>query len=96
VADTISSFQYSGMSARRQKICERYQRKQQKIRRQQQQYNSNNWLVSPPNVGVSWKIPLASISGIAVSGLSVMGETYRPYKGVRNITQAGIYQVRCT
>ena len=92
--DTISPYPYIGMSARRQKICERYQRKQQKQRRQQQ--HNTNWLVSPPNVGLSWKIPLASVSGIAVSGLSVMGETYRPYKGVRNITQAGIYQVRCT
>ena len=89
--DTISPYPYIGMSARRQKICERYQQKQ----RRQQQHNTN-WLVSPPNVGLSWKIPLASVSGIAVSGLSVMGETYRPYKGVRNITQAGIYQVRCT
>ena len=96
VTDSIASHQFNGMSARRQKLCERYQRKQQKKRRQQQQQTSNNWLVSPPNIGISWKIPLASISGIAVSGLSVMGETYRPYKGVRNITQAGIYQVRCT
>ena len=94
-ADAISPYPYIGMSARRQKICERYQRKQQKLRRQQQHRN-NNWLTSPPNVGISWKIPLASVSGIAVSGLSVMGETYRPYKGVRNITQAGIYQIRCT
>jgi AP-3 complex subunit mu len=93
-ADVASPYPYLGMSSRRQKICERYQRKQQKQRRQQK--HNTNWLVSPPNVGISWKIPLASVSGIAVSGLSVMGETYRPYKGVRNITQAGIYQVRCT
>jgi AP-3 complex subunit mu len=93
-ADAIAPFPYIEMSARRRKICERYQRKVQKQQRQQRL--TNNWLVSPPNIGVSWKIPLASVSGIAVSGLSVMGEAYRPYKGVRNITQAGIYQVRCT
>ena len=49
-----------------------------------------------PNLTINWKIPLASVSGIAVSGLSVMGESYRPYKGVRNITRSGIFQVRCS
>jgi AP-3 complex subunit mu len=74
----------STMSARRQKICSRKRRR-----------STTNWLLSPPNIGLGWKIPLASVSGIAVSGLSVMGESYRPYKGVRNITQAGIFQIRC-
>jgi AP-3 complex subunit mu len=52
--------------------------------------------LSPPNLSLSWKIPLASVSGLTVSGLSVTGENYRPYKGVRNITKSGLFQVRCS
>jgi len=48
-----------------------------------------------PPLQFNWKIPLASVSGLAVSGLSITGESYRPYKGVRSITKSGIYQVRC-
>lgn len=51
---------------------------------------------SPPNLSLHWKIPLASVSGLAVSGLSITGEGYKPYKGVRNITKTGVFQVRCT
>jgi len=49
---------------------------------------------SAPNLSVSWKIPLSSVSGLSVSGLSVTGEAYRPYKGVRNITKSGMFHVR--
>jgi AP-3 complex subunit mu len=51
---------------------------------------------SPPNLSLNWKIPLSSVSGITVSGLSITGESYRPYKGVRNICQSGLFQVRCS
>lgn len=47
-----------------------------------------------PNLSLHWKIPLTSVSGLTVSGLSLAGEAYRPYKGVRNITKSGLYQVR--
>jgi AP-3 complex subunit mu len=50
---------------------------------------------SNPNLTVEWKIPLASVSGLSVSGLSLTGESYRPYKGVRNIAKSGRFQVRC-
>lgn len=50
---------------------------------------------NPPLV-LTWKVPLASVSGLSVSGLSLTGENYRPYKGVRNITRSGRYQVRCS
>jgi AP-3 complex subunit mu len=50
--------------------------------------------IRPPNLSLHWKIPLTSVSGLTVSGLSIAGENYRPYKGVRNITKSGIYQVR--
>lgn len=52
--------------------------------------------VANPNLHLAWKIPLASVSGLSVSGLSVTGETYRPYKGVRNITKSGRFVVRGT
>jgi AP-3 complex subunit mu len=52
--------------------------------------------VANPNLSLAWKIPLASVSGLSVSGLSVTGETYRPYKGVRNITKSGRFVVRGT
>jgi AP-3 complex subunit mu len=48
-----------------------------------------------PPLFVSWKILLASVSGLNVSGLSVTGEHYKPYKGVRNITKSGTFQIRC-
>lgn len=48
-----------------------------------------------PPLLVTWKILLASVSGLNISGLSVTGEHYKPYKGVRNITKSGTFQVRC-
>jgi AP-3 complex subunit mu len=47
------------------------------------------------NLTLNWKIPLASVSGLSVSGLSLTGERYSVYKGVRNITRSGRFQVRC-
>ena len=49
-----------------------------------------------PPLNISWKIPLSSMSGLSVGGLSVTGETYRPYKGVRNIARSGRFQIRCS
>lgn len=49
---------------------------------------------SSPNLSLHWKIPLTSVSGLEVTGLSITGESYNPYKGVRNITKSGLYQVR--
>ena len=48
-----------------------------------------------PPLLVNWKILLASVSGLNVNGLSVTGEYYKPYKGVRNITKSGTFQIRC-
>lgn len=48
-----------------------------------------------PPLLVNWKILLASVSGLNVSGLSVTGERYKPYKGVRNIAKSGTFQIRC-
>jgi len=49
-----------------------------------------------PPLSVAWKIPLSSLSGLSVGGLTVTHETYKPYKGVRNIAKSGRFQVRCT
>ncbi len=49
-----------------------------------------------PPLNITWKIPLASLSGLSVAGLSVTGERYKPYKGVRNIAKSGRFQVRCS
>ena len=49
---------------------------------------------SPP-LQLDWKIPMASVSGLSVSGLSVVNEGYKPYKGVRTITKSGRFTVRC-
>ena len=49
-----------------------------------------------PSLSVTWKIPSSSLSGLTVGGLSVTGESYKPYKGVRNIAKSGRFQVRCS
>ena len=49
-----------------------------------------------PPLQMNWKIPLTSVSGISVSGLTLSGESYRPYKGVRTIVKSGRFQVRCS
>lgn len=43
---------------------------------------------------IDWKVPMASVSGLAVASLQLTNEKYRPYKGVRTITRSGRFQVR--
>ena len=47
-----------------------------------------------PPIQVTWKVPIASISGIQIAALQLTNERYRPYKGVRTITKSGRFQVR--
>jgi AP-3 complex subunit mu len=47
-----------------------------------------------PSIQLHWKVPMASVSGLAVAGLQLTNETYRPYKGVRVVTKSGKYQIR--
>ena len=47
-----------------------------------------------PPMQLSWKVPMASVSGIQISSLQLMNERYRPYKGVRTITKSGSFQIR--
>ncbi|GMI38295.1 hypothetical protein TeGR_g9507 [Tetraparma gracilis] len=55
---------------------------------------SGERLEGSPPLSLEWKCPMASVSGLAVSGLSVLGENYKPYKGVRTITKSGKFTVR--
>ena len=56
----------------------------------------NSKLEEVPFIEMQWKVPLASVSGLAVSSLQLMNERYKPYKGVRSIAQAGKFQIQCT
>lgn len=43
---------------------------------------------------VQWKVPTATLSGIAVQGLSLVNENYKPFKGVRTLTKSGHMEIR--
>ena len=47
-------------------------------------------------IELQWKLPTASVSGLAISSLQLSNETYKPYKGMRTLSQAGRFIVRCT
>jgi AP-3 complex subunit mu len=44
---------------------------------------------SPP-VQLSWKVPVASVSGLAIASLLLTNEKYKPYKGVRVLTRGKV------
>ncbi|CAM9368351.1 unnamed protein product, partial [Phaeothamnion confervicola] len=46
-----------------------------------------------PPMEITWKVPMASVSGLAISSLQLVNEKYRPYKGVRTLTRSGKFQV---
>lgn len=48
---------------------------------------------SPP-IEMHWKVPMASLSGLAVASLVLTNERYKPYKGVRAIAKSGKFQIR--
>jgi len=47
-----------------------------------------------PVVSAEFKINLFSASGLKVDGLQLLNEDYKPYKGVKAMTQSGKFQVR--
>ena len=51
-------------------------------------------LEEPPPFELNWKVPTASVSGIAIASLQLTNEKYRPYKGVRTITRSGRFHIR--
>lgn len=54
----------------------------------------NSSFEEAPHIEMQWKVPLASISGLAVASLQLINERYKPYKGVRSIAQAGKFHIR--
>lgn len=44
---------------------------------------------------VTFKVSMYSASGLKVASLRLENEEYQPYKGVRSITRAGTFEVRC-
>mmetsp|Transcript_56464 Transcript_56464/g.115551 ORF Transcript_56464/g.115551 Transcript_56464/m.115551 type:complete len:421 (-) Transcript_56464:297-1559(-) len=49
---------------------------------------------SGPTLLVDFKIVMFSASGLKIDSLTLTGEKYKPYKGVRFVTKAGRFQVR--
>ncbi len=55
-------------------------------------YNESN---VAPVIEMDWKVPMASVSGLAVGSLQMTNERYKPYKGVRTVARSGKFQIRC-
>jgi len=49
---------------------------------------------SNPVLEVHFKVNQFAASGLKVESLSLHNEGYKPYKGVKSITQSGNFQVR--
>lgn len=47
-----------------------------------------------PVIEMHWKVPMASVSGLAVSSLQMTNERYKPYKGVRAVAKSGKFLIR--
>jgi AP-3 complex subunit mu len=45
---------------------------------------------------LQWKLPTASVSGLSIGSLQLTNEAYKPYKGMRTMSQAGKFVVRCS
>jgi AP-3 complex subunit mu len=54
-------------------------------------HNSNE---EAPPIQMHWKVPMASVSGLAIQSLQLTNERYKPYKGVRTIAKSGKFQIR--
>lgn len=51
-------------------------------------------VMEKPTIQFSWKVPTSTVSGLGVDQLMLTNERYRPFKGVRTVTQTGNYQIR--
>jgi len=47
-----------------------------------------------PTVRAEFQVKMMTITGLKVDGLAIRGVAYKPFKGVRSVTQAGKYQIR--
>jgi AP-3 complex subunit mu len=56
--------------------------------------NVMNKLQPASILSVDFKVMGVTVSGLSVDSLAISNESYRPYKGVRSITKAGLFEVR--
>jgi len=49
-----------------------------------------------PTVRADFQVKMMTVSGLKVDGLAIRGVKYKPFKGVRSVTEAGKFQVRCS
>eukprot|EP00823_Brevimastigomonas_motovehiculus_P006871 TRINITY_DN5891_c0_g1_i1.p1 TRINITY_DN5891_c0_g1~~TRINITY_DN5891_c0_g1_i1.p1 ORF type:complete len:419 (+),score=100.09 TRINITY_DN5891_c0_g1_i1:56-1312(+) len=49
-----------------------------------------------PTISAEWSVKTFCFTGLKVDGLGIRGVKYKPFKGVRSVTQAGKFQVRCS
>ena len=47
-----------------------------------------------PTLTLHFKVEQVAMSGLRVNRLDIFGEKYKPFKGVKYITKAGLFQVR--
>jgi len=45
-------------------------------------------------VVVDWRLPSTAVTGLHVDSLTITGEIYKPYKGLRCVTKSGRYELR--
>lgn len=48
-----------------------------------------------PTIRGEFVVKMLAASGLKVDGLAIRGVTYKPFKGVRSVTQAGKFTIRC-
>ena len=46
-------------------------------------------------ISAFFTVKMFCLSGLKVDGLTILNVPYKPFKGVRSITKAGSFQVRC-
>jgi AP-3 complex subunit mu len=44
---------------------------------------------------VQFKVPKETISGLRIENVNIVNEKYKPYKGMRSLTKAGNFEIRC-
>eukprot|EP01012_Entosiphon_sulcatum_P031780 TRINITY_DN4048_c0_g1_i1.p1 TRINITY_DN4048_c0_g1~~TRINITY_DN4048_c0_g1_i1.p1 ORF type:complete len:441 (+),score=88.40 TRINITY_DN4048_c0_g1_i1:32-1324(+) len=49
---------------------------------------------SSPSVLVDFRLPMHALSGLKIDTVSITNERYKPYKGVRSLSKAGVYEIR--
>lgn len=45
-------------------------------------------------VVIGWRLPSTAVTGLHVDSLTITGESYKPYKGLRCVTKSGRYELR--